>query len=174
MLNEEQAEFVHNAVCGVPDDQRKDGDEKVLGYLLEELDIILCRVQLSDPFDWLMDYTLTDKQRILIVNALKKYHAWLGIRAEQALYEKNQDEILWLIDLIDLNQYITLSDSRPTPDWPMDYTLTERQCGMIINALNIYVDNCPRSYIQEVETIIELLDDEVHAHYHGIKFATLN
>tara|TARA_Y100001972_G_scaffold2111_1_gene2427 strand:+ start:2462 stop:2653 length:192 start_codon:yes stop_codon:yes gene_type:complete len=63
-----------------------------------------------------MDYTLTDKQRILIVNALKKYHAWLGIRAEQALYEKNQDEILWLIDLIDLNQYITLSDSRPTPD----------------------------------------------------------
>ena len=109
MLNEEQAEFVHNAVCGVPDDQRKDGDEEVLGYLLEELDIILCRVQLSDPFDWLMDYILTD-----------------------------------------------------------------RQCGMIINALNIYVDNCPRSYIQEVETIIELLDDEVHAHYHGIKFATLN
>ena len=52
----------------------------------------------------------------------------------------------------------------------MDYTLTDRQCGMIINALNIYVDNCPRSYIQEVKTIIELLDDEVHANYHGIKF----
>ena len=50
LLNEEQAEFLHNAVCGVPDDQREDGDEKVLGYLLEELNFILRRFQ-SHPFD---------------------------------------------------------------------------------------------------------------------------
>ena len=44
-LNEKQAEFLHNAVCGVPDDQREDGDEEVLGYLLDELNSILCRFQ---------------------------------------------------------------------------------------------------------------------------------
>ena len=50
LLNEKQAEFLHNAVCGVPDDQREDGDEEVLSYLLQELDSILSRFELSDPF----------------------------------------------------------------------------------------------------------------------------
>ena len=48
-LDEQQAEFLHNAVCGVPDDQREDGDEEGLGYLLDELNSILCRFQF-EPF----------------------------------------------------------------------------------------------------------------------------
>ena len=40
-LTAKQAEFLHNAVCGVPDDQRKDGDERFVEYLLTELDSIL-------------------------------------------------------------------------------------------------------------------------------------
>ena len=54
----------------------------------------------------------------------------------------------------------------------MNYTLTDRQCGMIINALNIYVDNCPHGLKDEVESLVELLDDEAHVDYHGIKFTT--
>lgn len=44
-LDEKQAEFLHNAVCGVPDDQREDGDEETLEYLLTELNSILCRFE---------------------------------------------------------------------------------------------------------------------------------
>ena len=42
-LDEKQAEFVMNAVCGVPDDQREDNDEEVLEYLLDNLNRILQR-----------------------------------------------------------------------------------------------------------------------------------
>ena len=52
-----------------------------------------------------MNYTLTDKQRILIVNALKNHYP--------NCCEEDQDEMTWLIDLIDLKKYITLSDSQP-------------------------------------------------------------
>lgn len=45
-LTEEQAEFLHNAVSGVPDDQREDGDEDSLEYLLSELDSILSRFEM--------------------------------------------------------------------------------------------------------------------------------
>lgn len=45
-LTEEQAEFLHNAVSGVPDDQREDGDEDSLEYLLSELNSILSRFEM--------------------------------------------------------------------------------------------------------------------------------
>ena len=52
-LTEEQAEFLHNAVCGVPDDQRDDGDEETLEYLLSELNSILNRFEMrrDKPID---------------------------------------------------------------------------------------------------------------------------
>ena len=40
-LTEQQAEFLHNAVCGVPDDQREDGDEAMYGDLLSKLNSLL-------------------------------------------------------------------------------------------------------------------------------------
>ena len=40
-LTAKQAEFLHNAICGVPDDQREDGDERLVEYLLTELYSIL-------------------------------------------------------------------------------------------------------------------------------------
>ena len=52
-----------------------------------------------------MDYTLTDKQRILIVNALKNHYP--------NCWEDDQDEITWLMYLIDRIQYVMLSDSQP-------------------------------------------------------------
>ena len=56
----------------------------------------------------------------------------------------------------------------------MSHKLSDMQCGLIINALNIYADNCAYSLKDDVEHLIELLDDEVHIDYHGIQFTTLN
>ena len=57
-----------------------------------------------------MDETLTEKQRVIIVEALKNYYAWLGVN------DKDKDEVIWLIDLIDLKQCITVSRTNPSAD----------------------------------------------------------
>ena len=49
-IHQKDAEFLRKAVCGVPDDQREDGDEKTLEYLLTELKSILCSFEpISEP-----------------------------------------------------------------------------------------------------------------------------
>ena len=46
--------------------------------------------------------------------------------------------------------------------------LTNTQSGLIINALNLYVENCPYHLRDEVLALVELLDHELHADYHGL------
>ena len=62
-----------------------------------------------------MDETLTDEQRLIIVNALNSYASNLP---NELIEDELKDEIRWLIDLINLKECITVSRAKPSlSDW---------------------------------------------------------
>ena len=72
-----------------------------------------------------MNYTLTDKQRRILVTALKNYtYACEGaelrrLAAVISVVETSEeyiDQLCWLVDLFNLNKSITVSSSQPSTD----------------------------------------------------------